>query len=116
MVWKARLCTAATGFHLCVCYRSCTSPLLSGLAAAQQAQVEQEEAWAARAQQMKLERRRGRKEAEVAMEEMMPRATGREARVEARIARRVEKREREASPELMKDKDLLGGGDDFQAR
>ena len=78
--------------------------------------MEQEEAWAARAQQMKLERRRGRKEAEVAMEEMMPRATGREARVEARIARRVEKREREASPELMKDKDLLGGGDDFQAR
>ncbi|KAL6776925.1 hypothetical protein ACKKBF_B19520 [Auxenochlorella protothecoides x Auxenochlorella symbiontica] len=47
-----------------------------------------------------------------------PKAEGREARVEARVARREEKRAREDSPEHLRlpgGGDVLGGGDSFQA-
>lgn len=85
-------------------------------AARQQAQVEAEDARAAAAAAARLQRKRSREEQAVLVEEMLPRATGREARLEDRAARRAERREREASPEMMREKDVLGGGDDFQTR
>ena len=63
-----------------------------------------------------LRRRQHRKEQEVAMEELVPKATGREAMMEKKAGRREEKRMRESSPEPVKEKDLMGGDDDFQTR
>ena len=66
--------------------------------------------------QQKLKRQHHRKEQEVVMEELVPRATGREAMMEKKAGRREEKRMRESSPEPVKERDLMGGGDDFQTR
>lgn len=63
----------------------------------------------------KLDRRRARKEQEELLEELAPKATGREAMIEKKLLRRAERKAREDSPE-MKESDVLGGGDDFEAR
>eukprot|EP00850_Spirogloea_muscicola_P004102 SM000017S02842 [mRNA] locus=s17:589822:591984:+ [translate_table: standard] len=64
----------------------------------------------------KRERKKVQKEHNVSMDELLPKATGREALLEKKAIRREQSRARDVSPELMREKDLLGGGDDFQAR
>lgn len=63
----------------------------------------------------KLERKKFHKEQEVVFDEMLPKATGREALLEKKALRREQARAREDSPE-MKERDVMGGGDDFQKR
>eukprot|EP00775_Hariotina_reticulata_P004090 gene4090-4337_t len=65
-----------------------------------------------------VERRSWRREQKDLLDEMLPKATGREARVEGRIARREEAKAREASPELMTvtgGGSIMGGDDSFAA-
>eukprot|EP00243_Klebsormidium_subtile_P002988 TRINITY_DN16122_c0_g1_i1.p1 TRINITY_DN16122_c0_g1~~TRINITY_DN16122_c0_g1_i1.p1 ORF type:complete len:391 (-),score=92.91 TRINITY_DN16122_c0_g1_i1:91-1263(-) len=76
----------------------------------------EEDRRASEAARGKLERRKWKQDQEVLLDEMLPKATGREAALEKKAARREQQRGREDSPELMRDKDLLGGGDDFQQR
>eukprot|EP00850_Spirogloea_muscicola_P004953 SM000022S07167 [mRNA] locus=s22:305184:307292:+ [translate_table: standard] len=64
----------------------------------------------------KRERKMVQKEHNLAMDELLPKATGREALLEKKAIRREQSRARDVSPELMREKDLLGGGDDFKAR
>ena len=64
------------------------------------------------------ERRRWRAQDREALDELLPKATGREALVEKRIARREAARAREDSPELTRvtgGGDVMGGGDSFAA-
>ncbi|GAQ77728.1 hypothetical protein KFL_000030080 [Klebsormidium nitens] len=76
----------------------------------------EEDRRAAEAGRGKLERKKWMQDQELLLDEMLPKATGREAALEKKAARREQQRGREDSPELMRDKDLLGGGDDFQQR
>lgn len=64
----------------------------------------------------KLERKKYQKMQEVVLDELLPKATGRERMVEKRAINREQARGREESPELAHDKDLMDGGDDFRAR
>ena len=64
----------------------------------------------------KLDRKKYHKEQDVVMDELLPKATGREAMLEKKALRREQARAREDSPELLKEKDVMGGGDDFQQR
>lgn len=64
----------------------------------------------------KLERKKYKKDQEVLMDELLPKATGREAMLEKKALRREQARAREDSPENFKEKDVMGGGDDFQQR
>eukprot|EP00047_Mylnosiga_fluctuans_P020402 m.92176 g.92176 ORF g.92176 m.92176 type:complete len:105 (+) comp8502_c1_seq4:128-442(+) len=48
------------------------------------------------------------------LEELVPKESGREARIDKKRAETQARREREASPEA-NDKDLMGGGPDFKA-
>lgn len=70
----------------------------------------------ARKEREKFERKRARKEREEVLEELVPKATGREAMIEKRKVRREEAKAREDSPEMVRERDVLGGGDDFQSR
>ena len=56
------------------------------------------------------------KEQDVVMDELLPKATSREAMLEKKALRRQHARAPEDSPELLKEKDVMGGGDDFQQR
>lgn len=75
------------------------------------------EAFAAQRQ----EQRKSARDQRELLDELLPKATGREAKVEARVARREEARARETSPDLAfvpgGSRGLMGGGDDdsFQA-
>lgn len=89
-------------------------PLVSFLCACFWADEEDERR--ARKEKEKWERKRARKEKEEVLEELVPKATGREAMIEKRKVRREEAKAREDSPELVREKDVLGGGDDFQSR
>jgi hypothetical protein len=64
----------------------------------------------------KLERKKFNKDQEVLMDELLPKATGREALLEKKALRREQARTREDSPEIFREKDVMGGGDDFQQR
>ncbi|XP_057823645.1 uncharacterized protein LOC131035897 isoform X2 [Cryptomeria japonica] len=64
----------------------------------------------------KSERKKFQKMQEVALDELLPKATGRERLLEKKSLNREKARAREDSPEPIKEKDLLGGGDDFHAR
>eukprot|EP00271_Cylindrocystis_brebissonii_P006629 TRINITY_DN19398_c0_g2_i1.p1 TRINITY_DN19398_c0_g2~~TRINITY_DN19398_c0_g2_i1.p1 ORF type:complete len:384 (+),score=117.45 TRINITY_DN19398_c0_g2_i1:134-1285(+) len=65
----------------------------------------------------KLERKRLQKDHELVVDELLPgKATGRETLQEKKAAQREANRAREVSPEPMKERDLMGGGDDFQKR
>ncbi|CAI5477793.1 unnamed protein product [Closterium sp. Yama58-4] len=79
---------------------------------------DEEESRAERKARERMERKRERERQAMRLEEVVPRETGREAVIAERMARRRESaREREQSPEMgMKEKDVMGGGDDFQAR
>ena len=65
----------------------------------------------------RAEAKRQRREAREELEELVPRATGREAKVEARIARREEARARDVSPDacVTGGGNVLGGTDSFAA-
>ena len=67
---------------------------------------------AAAALQTRISKTVAAREAREALEDLLPRATGREAKVEARIARREDRLAREASPDVAA---LPGGGDAFGA-
>ncbi|KAI8466459.1 MAG: hypothetical protein J3K34DRAFT_524543 [Monoraphidium minutum] len=65
-----------------------------------------------------LEKRKWRAEQKERLDEMLPKATGREALVEKRIARREAARAREDSPEITRvtgGGDVMGGDDSFAA-
>jgi len=64
----------------------------------------------------KLERKKYQKIQEEVLDELLPKATGRERMLEKRVINREQARGREESPELANDKDLMGGGDNFRAR
>lgn len=64
----------------------------------------------------KLERKKFSKDQEVLMDELLPKATGREALLEKKALRREQARAREDSPEVFRERDVMGGGDDFQQR
>ena len=64
----------------------------------------------------KLERKKFNKDQEVLVDELVPKATGREAMLEKKALRREQARAREDSPEVFREKDVMGGGDDFQQR
>lgn len=64
----------------------------------------------------KLEGKKFRKDQELLMEELLPKATGREALIEKKALRREQTRAREDSPEVFRERDVMGGGDDFQQR
>lgn len=64
----------------------------------------------------KLEGKKFRKDQELLMEELLPKATGREALIEKKALRREQTRAREDSPEIFRERDVMGGGDDFQQR
>eukprot|EP00898_Chlorokybus_atmophyticus_P001779 jgi/Chlat1/2601/Chrsp178S00153 len=64
----------------------------------------------------KRDKKKWKKEQDLALDEMLPKATGREALFEKKAARREANRQREDSPEVMRQSDLMGGGDDFHQR
>jgi hypothetical protein len=64
----------------------------------------------------KLKRKKFNQEQEVLVDELLPKATGREALIEKKALRREQARAREDSPEIYREKDVMGGGDDFQQR
>ncbi|KAK9819276.1 hypothetical protein WJX81_004655 [Elliptochloris bilobata] len=64
------------------------------------------------------ERKSWRAEQRIALDEMLPKATGREARVDQKVARQEAARDREASPDLVKlpgGGDIMGGDDSYAA-
>lgn len=64
----------------------------------------------------KLKRKKFNQEQEVLVDELLPKATGREALIEKKALRREQARAREDSPEIYRERDVMGGGDDFQQR
>ena len=64
----------------------------------------------------KIQRKKFRKENEDLMDELLPKATGRERLLEKKAIRREDARNREDSPEIFKERDIMGGGDDFKQR
>ena len=64
----------------------------------------------------KIQRKKFRKENEDLMDELLPKATGRERLLEKKAIRREGARNREDSPEIFKERDIMGGGDDFKQR
>jgi len=82
---------------------------------------EEYEAKMAARQHIKSERKEGRQKDKLWLDEMLPKATGREAMVEKKMARREDAKAREGSPEMTTvgfgGGDVMGGGgnDDFQA-
>lgn len=65
----------------------------------------------------KYERKVFQKEHEAVLDEMLPKATGRERQMELKAIRREQARTREESPpDAMRERDIMGGGDDFQQR
>lgn len=64
----------------------------------------------------KYERKKERKVREEVLDEILPKATGREALLEKKKAIREAHKAREWSPEPMRESDMMGGGDDFKAR
>ena len=65
----------------------------------------------------KAEAKKQRRDAKERLDELCPKATGREAKVEARFARREEARARDVSPDVVVTGggDVLGGSDSFAA-
>ncbi|GBF92651.1 hypothetical protein Rsub_05020 [Raphidocelis subcapitata] len=81
-------------------------------------QQQRQEAHAAAREETGKERRKWRSEQNELLDELLPKATGREAVVEKRIARREAARARDNSPELMRvtgGGDVMGGDDSFAA-
>ncbi|CAM6126591.1 unnamed protein product [Calypogeia fissa] len=80
--------------------------------------VDKEEDYALAKQRDKYERKKFQKEYEANLDDIVPKAAvGRERQMEIKAIRREQARAREESPpELMKERDIMGGGDDFQQR
>eukprot|EP00891_Asterochloris_glomerata_P003603 jgi/Astpho2/3603/Aster-x1157 len=79
---------------------------------------DEREAQAARRAGQQVERKAWKTEQKELMHEMLPKATGREAQIEQRIARREAAKERDQSPELLKlpgGGDIMGGDDSFSS-
>ncbi|KAL3162158.1 hypothetical protein ABBQ32_009866 [Trebouxia sp. C0010 RCD-2024] len=86
-----------------------------GMAAAME---EEREAEQAARQGQQVERRKWRTDQKEWLEEQLPKATGREAQLEKKAARREAAREREQSPDMSKlpgGGDIMGGDDSFAA-
>lgn len=64
----------------------------------------------------KSERKKYQKMQEENLDELLPKATGRDRMLEKRAINREQVRGRKESPELANEKDLMGGGDDFHVR
>ncbi|KAL3695055.1 hypothetical protein R1sor_008706 [Riccia sorocarpa] len=78
--------------------------------------VDEEEEYALAKKRERLDRKKFQKDQEVVLDDLLPKATGRERLMEMKAVRREQARAREDSPELMKERDVMGGGDDFQLR
>jgi len=64
----------------------------------------------------KSKRKQFSKDQEYLLEELLPKSTGREALIEKKALRREQARAREVSPEIFRERDVMGGGDDFHQR
>ncbi|MCO5574795.1 hypothetical protein L7F22_028587 [Adiantum nelumboides] len=64
----------------------------------------------------KVQKKKFQNEQKDLIDELLPKATGREVRFEKKLLRKEEGRKREESPELLKDQDIMGGNDDFKQR
>eukprot|EP00249_Psilotum_nudum_P010379 c22500_g1_i1 orf=338-1381(-) len=64
----------------------------------------------------KSQRKKFLKQHEEVLDELLPKATGRDRILEKKSIQREQNRVRQESPELMRDGDLMGGGDDFKDR
>ncbi|CAL8471137.1 g10679 [Coccomyxa elongata] len=86
-----------------------------GMAAAME---DDREAFGAQKQAQAAERKTWRREQREALDEMLPKATGREAQIEKKMARREAAKERDASPDIVKlpgGGDVMGGDDSLEA-
>eukprot|EP00854_Cymbomonas_tetramitiformis_P001721 gene1721-2382_t len=83
-------------------------------AAEEERRAQQESSW----QQQRLEQKRHKGDQKEWLDEMLPKATGREAMLEKKAVQRQQAREREASPDiggLYGGGDIMGGDDSFAA-
>lgn len=64
----------------------------------------------------KSQRKKFRNEHKELVDELLPKATGRERLLEKKFIRKEEARQREESPELLREQDIMGGSDDFKQR
>eukprot|EP00250_Pteridium_aquilinum_P033108 c5207_g1_i1 orf=158-1114(+) len=64
----------------------------------------------------KSQKRKFHNEQKDLLDELLPKATGRERLLEKKSVRREEARQREESPELLREQDIMGGSDDFKQR
>ncbi|KAI5082194.1 hypothetical protein GOP47_0001937 [Adiantum capillus-veneris] len=64
----------------------------------------------------KIQKKKFRNEQKDLIDELLPKATGRDRLIENKLLRKQEMRTREESPELLKDQDIMGGSDDFKQR
>ncbi|BBN05546.1 hypothetical protein MPTK1_3g14060 [Marchantia polymorpha subsp. ruderalis] len=78
--------------------------------------LDEEEQYAVAKKKDRLDRKKFQKDHEALLDDILPKATGRERQMEMKAIRREQARAREDSPELMKEKDVMGGGEDFQSR
>lgn len=92
--------------------------LASGAVGMAAAMEEEREAEQAARQGQQVERRKWRADQKDWLEEQLPKATGREAQLEKKAARREAAKEREQSPDISKlpgGGDIMGGDDSFAA-
>ncbi|XP_022100803.1 uncharacterized protein LOC110984688 [Acanthaster planci] len=87
-------------------------PMLPGSTFSQAGREERQER---NAQQLRKERRDFRKHNEMVMEELVPKATGHEAKIEKRLGRAEQRRRRGESPET-RESFLYGGKSDIQSQ
>ncbi|XP_070568980.1 triadin-like [Ptychodera flava] len=78
-------------------------------------QFELEEQQEADRRRLQKERKDFRSHDKMVMEELAPKATGHDAKIEKKLSRSFERKQRGQSPE-MKDSYIMGGNDDFHAR
>lgn len=62
------------------------------------------------------QRKKFRKEHDDLIDELLPKATGKERLLEKRSIRKEQAFLREESPEILREQDMMGGGDDFKQR
>ncbi|XP_024536246.1 transcriptional regulator ATRX homolog [Selaginella moellendorffii] len=77
-------------------------------------QVDEEDERLQKRKKEKAEQKKFVKEHELVMDELLPKATGKDRLLEKKAIQREKNRNRDLSPEPMRETDLMGGGDDFK--
>ncbi|EFJ25301.1 hypothetical protein SELMODRAFT_413886 [Selaginella moellendorffii] len=86
----------------------------SGKLADKYYQVDEEDERLQKRKKEKAEQKKFVKEHELVMDELLPKATGKDRLLEKKAIQREKNRNRDLSPEPMRETDLMGGGDDFK--